>query len=84
MAQSRLTLVLSTLTLVSASPKLSRAPSTLCQCWAGLYTPTRSLPRYHCMKFRKMKPEEFKEDLNVISVSMKVANTVYLQNDEIL
>ena len=55
MAQTRLTLVLSTLTLVPAWPSLSRAPSTLCQCWAGLYTPTRSLPRYHWIGFKKMK-----------------------------
>ena len=47
MTQARLTLVLSLITLVPASPSSARAPSTLCQCWAGLYTPTRSSSRYH-------------------------------------
>lgn len=47
MTQTRLTLVLSLVTLVPSSPSLARVPSTLCQCCAGLYTPTRSLPRYH-------------------------------------
>lgn len=47
MTQTRLTLLLSRMTLVPVSPSSARAPSTLCQCWAGLYTPTRSLSRYH-------------------------------------